>query len=43
MNLIDALDTRAETAPLNDNDQRILSKANDDLLKLRRDEETKWA
>jgi hypothetical protein len=43
MNLIDLLDTRAETTPLNDDDRRILRKANDDLSKLRRDEETKWA
>jgi hypothetical protein len=43
MNLIDFLDTRAETTPLSDDDRRILRKANDDLSKLRRDEETKWA
>jgi hypothetical protein len=43
MNLIDVLDTRAETSPLNDVDRRILRKASDDLAKLRRDEETKWA
>jgi hypothetical protein len=42
-NLIDVLDTRAETSPLNDADCRILRKTNDNLTILRRDEETKWA
>jgi hypothetical protein len=41
--LIDELDLKAESIPLDNNERAILRKANDDLTKLRRDEELKWA
>jgi hypothetical protein len=37
------LDTKAEISPLNNDERRIMRSANDELAKLRRDEETKWA
>jgi hypothetical protein len=43
MNIIDILDTKAETIPLNSDEHRIFRKANDDIAKLRRDVESKWA
>jgi hypothetical protein len=41
--IIDALDLKAETILLSDDERRCLKNANDELAKLRRDEETKWA
>jgi hypothetical protein len=43
LQVIDDLDTRAEVAPLSDIDRVTLREANDNLAKLRRDEESKWA
>jgi hypothetical protein len=43
INIIDTLDTKAEISPLDNDERRILRNANDELAKLRRDEETKWA
>jgi hypothetical protein len=40
--LIDELDLKAESFPLDDDERAKLRKANDDLTKLRRDEESKW-
>jgi hypothetical protein len=37
------LDLKAETILLSDDERRCLKNANDELSKLRRDEETKWA
>jgi hypothetical protein len=43
LNIIDSLDIKAETSPLNES-ERLLKKDSDErLAKLRRDEETKWA
>jgi mannosylglycoprotein endo-beta-mannosidase len=41
--LIDELDLKAETIPLNDAERAAKKKADADLAKLRRDEESKWA
>jgi hypothetical protein len=41
--LIDELDLQAESIPLDNDERAKLRKANDDLTKLRRDEESKWA
>jgi hypothetical protein len=43
INIIDTLDTKAKISPLDNDERRILRNANDELAKLRRDEETKWA
>jgi mannosylglycoprotein endo-beta-mannosidase len=43
LQVIDDLDTRAKVAPLSDIDRVTLREANDNLAKLRRDEESKWA
>jgi hypothetical protein len=43
LNIIDFLDIQAESCPLNDVERAELRKANEQLNKLRRDEETKWA
>jgi hypothetical protein len=43
LQVIDDLDTRAEVAPLSDIGRVTLQEANDNLAKLRRDEESKWA
>jgi hypothetical protein len=37
------LDTKAEISPLNNDECRIFLNTNDELAKLRRDEEAKWA
>jgi hypothetical protein len=37
------LDLKVETAPLNDVERAKLRKANDDITKLHRDGESKWA
>jgi hypothetical protein len=43
LNIIDSLDIKAETSPLNES-ERLLKKDSDErLARLRRDEETKWA
>jgi hypothetical protein len=43
LNIIDSLDTKAETTPLSDS-ERVLKKESDvRLANLRRDEESKWA
>jgi hypothetical protein len=42
LNIIDTLDTKAKISPLDNDERRILRNANDELAKLRRDEETKW-
>ena len=41
--MIDKLDILAETCPLSSLEHDELRKANDELNKLRRDEESKWA
>jgi hypothetical protein len=41
--IIDALDIKAESAPLSPNERNDLKTANEKLNKLRRDEEIKWA
>jgi hypothetical protein len=41
--IIDDLDLKAEVSPLSAAERNILRMANDDIAKLRRDEETKWA
>jgi mannosylglycoprotein endo-beta-mannosidase len=41
--IIDELDIKAETSPLNTSESGKLREANDKLLKLRREEESKWA
>jgi hypothetical protein len=43
LSLIDELDLKDESIPLDEDDRTKLRKANDDLTKLRRDEESKWA
>ena len=43
LKIIDALDIKAETVPLDDNERVALREANDQISRLRRDEETKWA
>jgi hypothetical protein len=40
---MEELDLKAETTPLNDDERAKLRKLNDDITKLRRDEELKWA
>jgi hypothetical protein len=40
--IIETLDCKAETSPLEENERDILRKARDDLAKLRREEESKW-
>jgi hypothetical protein len=40
--LIDELDLKADSIPLDDNERAKLRKTNADLTKLRRDEESKW-
>jgi hypothetical protein len=41
--IIEALDLKAESTLLNDDERRCLRNANDELAKLQRDVETKWA
>jgi hypothetical protein len=41
--IIDELDIEAEMSPLNTSESGKLREANDKLLKLRREEESKWA
>jgi hypothetical protein len=41
--IIDELDIKAELTHLDFNERQIKKKADEDLAKLRRDEETKWA
>jgi hypothetical protein len=41
--IIDMLDLKAKTILLLEDERRCLKNANDELAKLRRDEETKWA
>jgi hypothetical protein len=41
--IIDMLDLKAETIPLSDDERWCLKNVNEELVKLRRDEETKWA
>jgi hypothetical protein len=43
MALIDSLDKKAESQPLSLEERKTMRKANDNLAKLRHDEETKWA
>jgi hypothetical protein len=43
ISLIDELDLRAEITPLDDDERTKLRKANEDLTKLGREEESKWA
>jgi hypothetical protein len=43
LNIIDFLDIQAESCPLNDEERLELRKANEQLNKLRREEEIKWA
>jgi hypothetical protein len=43
LNLIDFLDIQAETCPLTKRERLDLKKTNDQLNKLRREEEIKWA
>jgi hypothetical protein len=43
LNIIDFLDIQAESCPLNDEERAELRKANEQLNKLRREEEIKWA
>ena len=43
LSIIDELDLKAENHPLNKDERDALKKANEDVTKLRRDEETKWA
>jgi hypothetical protein len=42
VHIIDYLDLKAENTPLSKDERLSLRKANDELAKLRRDEETKW-
>ena len=37
------LDRKAETVPLSDSEREAMRKANEQVLKLRRDQESKWA
>jgi hypothetical protein len=41
--IIDDLDIKAESSPLNETESKMLRSANDKIGKLRRDEESKWA
>jgi hypothetical protein len=43
LSIIDDLDIKAETIPLSTCEKKALRNANEQLNKLRRDEETKWA
>jgi hypothetical protein len=43
LSVIDTLDLKAETNPLNDHERLALKEANDQLGRLMRDEESKWA
>ena len=43
LNIIDTLDKKAEVVALNENERICMRNANDELAKLRRDEESKWA
>jgi hypothetical protein len=43
LKIIDELDLKAESQPLNEFERSSLRKANDDISKLRREEESKWA
>jgi mannosylglycoprotein endo-beta-mannosidase len=43
LNIVEILDCKAETVPLDAQERHTMRKANDDLAKLRRDEESKWA
>lgn len=43
LSIIDALDCKAESAPLEDHERQTLRNAQDAIAKLRRDEESKWA
>jgi hypothetical protein len=43
LTIIDELDIKAETVPLNTSESGRLREANEKLSKLRREEESKWA
>jgi GH35 family endo-1,4-beta-xylanase len=43
LSIIDELDLKAETNPLNADEREALTNANERISKLRRDEESKWA
>jgi hypothetical protein len=43
LSIIDFLDCKAESAPLDEDERRALRSAQDAIAKLRRDEESKWA
>jgi hypothetical protein len=43
LNIIDTLDCKAESTPLNEDERRALRDAQDAIAKLCRDEESKWA
>jgi hypothetical protein len=43
LKIIDELDIKAESVPLNVSERDINKKADEELAKLHRDEETKWA
>ena len=43
LNIIDTLDLKAETTPLNASEREAMREANDKIANLRRDEESKWA
>jgi hypothetical protein len=43
LNIVEILDCKAETVPLDAQERHTMRKANDDLAKVRRDEESKWA
>jgi hypothetical protein len=43
LNIINTLDLKAETTPLNDSERDAMRVANEKVLNLRRDEESKWA
>jgi hypothetical protein len=43
LSIIDVLDVKAESIPLTESERCTLRQANDELSKLRRDEESKWA
>jgi hypothetical protein len=43
LSIIDMLDRKAETSPLNKTERRFLKHANDEVARLRSDEESKWA
>jgi hypothetical protein len=43
LDIIDSLDIKAETVPLSESERTCKKEANERLLSLRRDEESKWA